>query len=103
VWGTDSVWYGSPQWQIDAMRRIEIPPKMRKHHHFKELGSPDGKVKSAIFARNAARLFGLEAEATTKPWADDELAKTKSDYLAAGGKPSNTFYGFIAKARKDLA
>ncbi len=102
IWGTDSVWYGSPQWQIDAMRRIEIPAKMRKQHHFGELGAADGKVKSAIFAGNAARLFGLEALTRTKPWADDELAKTKADYLAAGGKPSNTFYGFIAKARKDL-
>ena len=25
VWGTDSVWYGSPQWQIKALRRLEIP------------------------------------------------------------------------------
>ena len=65
IWGTDSVWYGSPQWQIDAMRRIEIPPKMRKQHHFQELGRPDSKVKSAIFAGNATRLFGLEAQAKT--------------------------------------
>src|SRR5262245_35584004 len=25
LWGSDSVWYGSPQWQIEAMRRLEIP------------------------------------------------------------------------------
>jgi len=103
IWGTDSVWYGSPQWQIDAMRRIEIPPKMRKQHGFTELGAPDGKTKSAIFAGNATRLFNLEAEAKTKPWANDDLAKTKADYVAAGATPSNTFYGFIAKARKELA
>ena len=24
LWGTDSVWYGSPQWQIEAMRRLDI-------------------------------------------------------------------------------
>jgi len=22
LWGTDSIWYGSPQWQIEALRRI---------------------------------------------------------------------------------
>ena len=32
VWGTDSVWYGSPQWQIEAFRRIEIPEAMQKAH-----------------------------------------------------------------------
>jgi predicted TIM-barrel fold metal-dependent hydrolase len=25
LWGTDSIWYGTPQWQIDAFRRFEIP------------------------------------------------------------------------------
>ena len=22
LWGTDSIWYGTPQWQIDAFRRV---------------------------------------------------------------------------------
>ena len=35
VWGTDSVWYGSPQWQIEAMRRLEIPADMMKKHGWK--------------------------------------------------------------------
>jgi len=30
MWGTDSVWYGSPQWQIEALRRLEIPEEMRE-------------------------------------------------------------------------
>ncbi|MGE5840683.1 MAG: amidohydrolase family protein, partial [Deltaproteobacteria bacterium] len=30
IWGTDSVWYGSPQWQIEALRRIEIPKKLQE-------------------------------------------------------------------------
>src|SRR5919109_3861443 len=34
LWGSDSVWYGSPQWQIEAMRRLEIPEDMRKAHKF---------------------------------------------------------------------
>ena len=37
-WGTDSVWFGSPQWQIEAMRRIEIPEPLQKQHGFKPLG-----------------------------------------------------------------
>ncbi len=24
-WGTDAIWTGSPQWQIEALRRLEIP------------------------------------------------------------------------------
>ncbi len=25
VFGSDSVWYGSPQWQVDALWRFQIP------------------------------------------------------------------------------
>ena len=37
LWGTDSVWYGSPQWQIEAMRRLEIPEDMQKKYGFAPL------------------------------------------------------------------
>ena len=60
VWGTDSVWYGSPQWQIEALRRLEIPEDMQKKHGFAPLGAADGPVKSAIFAGNAARHYKLD-------------------------------------------
>jgi hypothetical protein len=56
IWGTDSLWYGSPQWQIEAMRRLEIPEDMQKKHGFKPLGPADGPVKRAIFAGNSAPL-----------------------------------------------
>src|SRR6266568_5056507 len=54
VWGSDSLWYGSPQWQIEAFRRLEIPPEMQKKYSFAPLGPADGIVKSAIFAGNSA-------------------------------------------------
>ena len=39
VWGTDAVWTGSPQWQIEALRRLEIPEDMQKKYGFKPLGA----------------------------------------------------------------
>ena len=45
-WGTDSVWYGSPQWQIEALRRMEIPEDLQKSHGFAPMGEADGPVKS---------------------------------------------------------
>lgn len=99
IWGTDSVWYGSPQWQIEAMRRIEIPEDMRRAHGFAELGAADGAVKSAIFAGNATRVYGLQDLARPDAaWKTDALSKVKAEYVASGATPSNNFYGFIAKA-----
>ena len=85
VWGTDAVWYGSPQWQIEAMRRIEIPEDMQKKHRFAPLGAADGMVKSAIFSSNAARLYRLDVKAALGPIRTDNLAAIKQEYLASGG------------------
>jgi uncharacterized protein len=103
VWGTDSVWYGSPQWQIDAMRRIEIPADLQTSHGFKPLGAVDGPVRNAIFHGNASRLFKLGPTVAAQGWRTDQLAQAKAEYLAAGGKPSNQFYGFIRRSRGAVA
>lgn len=59
-WGTDSVWFASPQWQIEAFRRFEIPESIRKDHGFDPLGPADGKVKNMIFGENSADLYRLD-------------------------------------------
>ena len=58
-WGTDSVWFGSPQWQIEAMRRIEIPYSMQKKYGFRPLGAANDPVKTAIFGSNSAKLYHI--------------------------------------------
>jgi hypothetical protein len=96
-WGTDSVWYGSPQWQIEAFRRLEIPEDMQKKHGFAALGPADGTVKSAIFGYNAARFYKLDLRAELPPMHEDGIAKLKAAYLEDGRAPSNTAYGFVAR------
>jgi predicted TIM-barrel fold metal-dependent hydrolase len=103
VWGTDSVWYGSPQWQIDAMRRIEIPEDLQRKHGYAPLGAADGPVRNAIFGGNATRVFKLQQTVAAQGWRDDALSRAKAEYLAAGGQPSNQFYGFVRRTRSALA
>jgi hypothetical protein len=99
LWGTDSVWYGSPQWQIEAMRRLEIPEDMQKKYGFSALGGPDSATKQMIFGANAARLYGLRlkaAENTPMPvYSADRLAKLKVQYELAAKDPSNLRYGYV--------
>jgi hypothetical protein len=63
VWGSDSIWYGSPQWQIEALRRLEIPEDMQKKWGFAPLGPANGLVKRAIFGYNSAALYNLDLNA----------------------------------------
>jgi uncharacterized protein len=96
LWGTDAVWTGAPQWQIEGLRRLEIPADMQKKYGFAPLGAADGPVKSAVFGGNSARLYGMEqhAELVTR----DGLAALKEDYLKEGPGRSNLRYGYIVSA-----
>src|SRR6516164_8712816 len=96
-WGTDSVWYGSPQWQIEAFRRLEIPEDMQKKFGFAPLGPADGAVKSAIFGYNAAQFYKLDLHADLAPLENDRLATIKAAYLQDRPARSNAAYGYIAR------
>jgi len=98
VWGTDSVWWGSPQWQIEAMRRLEIPDDMMQRMGWrKKLGGPDSEIKRKIFGLNSARLYGYRLEAAYEQLTNDALAQMKERYQQAGAARSNRAYGFVAK------
>ncbi|MEZ4600995.1 MAG: amidohydrolase family protein [Syntrophotaleaceae bacterium] len=74
LWGTDSVWYGSPQWQIEALRRLEIPENLQKKFGFRPLGSAVGELKNRIFADNARQVYTFDKAALKS----DKLAHAKS-------------------------
>ena len=96
VWGTDAVWTGAPQWQIEGLRRLEIPEDMQKKYGFTPLGPTDGPIKTAIFARNTARLYNLDQRADLgKP---DRFTEIKADYLKNGPGRSNLRYGYVRNA-----
>jgi predicted TIM-barrel fold metal-dependent hydrolase len=94
-WGTDAVWTGSPQWQIEGLRRLEIPEPMQKQHGFKPLGEATGPVKTAIFGGNNARLYNVDPQRATHELARDRLSSIKLAYDADGPARSNTRYGYV--------
>jgi predicted TIM-barrel fold metal-dependent hydrolase len=94
-WGTDAVWTGSPQWQIEGLRRLDIPEAMRKQHGFAPLGAADGPVKTAIFGRNNARLYNIEPRQASIALAEDRFSAAKLAYEARGAARSNLRYGYV--------
>ncbi|QYG93066.1 amidohydrolase [Iamia sp. SCSIO 61187] len=61
MWGTDGIWYGSPQPQIMAFRAFQIDEATAAAHGYPRL-TPE--VKAKVFGGNAAALFGIDPEAT---------------------------------------
>ncbi|HKX04166.1 MAG TPA: amidohydrolase family protein [Methylomirabilota bacterium] len=93
LWGTDSIWYGTPQWQIEAFRRFEIPQALIDAHGYRPLTR---QVKEQIFGLNAARLFNVDVKAQRNELPKDYLSQIKMAYLDEGPTPSHRFYGWIA-------
>ena len=93
LWGTDSIWYGTPQWQIEAFRRFEIPQALIDGHGYQPLTR---QVKEQIFGLNAARLFGVDVTARRNELPKDYLSQIKMAYLDEGPSPSHRLYGWVS-------
>jgi hypothetical protein len=60
MWGTDAIWYGSPQPQIMAMRAFQITSEYQDRYGYPALTD---ELKAGIFGLNAASLFGVDPTA----------------------------------------
>ncbi len=58
LWGTDSIWYGSPQDQIQAFRAFQIAPELRAQHGYPEITPA---LRAKIFGLNAMRPYAIPA------------------------------------------
>jgi len=93
LWGTDSIWWGSPQWQIEAFKRLQMPEDFIKNFGFNPLTD---EVKAKIFGLNSAKVYGIDVKAKLKAIPKDYVTRLKKDYQALGGMRSNRQYGWIA-------
>src|SRR4030095_16895621 len=115
VFGSDSVWYGSPQWQIDAMWRFQIPEDLRKKFGYPELTDA---AKRKILGLNSAKLYGINASQRFNavprdyekritpelrrimelpPQSADNLSRIREQYASLGVERSNTRYGWVRR------
>jgi hypothetical protein len=60
LWGTDSIWWGSPQFLIDAFNLLEIPASMQEQFGYPALTK---RTKELILGLNAAKLYGVKPKA----------------------------------------
>jgi hypothetical protein len=118
IFGSDSLWYGTPQWQLEAFWRFQIPDQIRAKWNYPEISD---QAKRKILGKNAARIYGLDDnnekyKAVPANYASlmpsqlkkllefdngppdltaDNLSKIKSRYLAMGAERNNMRYGWI--------
>jgi len=88
LWGTDCIWFGSPQDQIQAFRAFEISPEFQEKFGYPALTS---ERKAKILGLNGAAVYGLDAAKLGRVRRDD-LGDAKRAY-AERPSPSHVAYG----------
>ncbi|MHA7873172.1 MAG: amidohydrolase family protein, partial [Hyphococcus sp.] len=96
LWGTDSIWYGSPQDQIQAFRAFQIAEELRDQFGYPELTR---KLKAKIFGLNATKPYAISMEEVRKRAAADALAERKHAYLE---RPDPSFATHGPKTRREF-
>lgn len=92
IWGTDCLWWGSPQWAIDLFKRFQFTDEMTEKFGYKKLTKKD---KANIFGLNAARLYKIDVKARRNGLPADALTKFKRIYSEEGGQASNRAWGWV--------
>lgn len=89
LWGTDSIWYGSPQDQIQAFRAFQISRTLQERHGYPSL-TPE--LKAAVFGLSAAPVYGVDPAETRRCAQADALGQCKTLYRQ-DPQPSFATYG----------
>jgi uncharacterized protein len=96
LYGSDCIWYGSPQDQIQAFRSFQISEALREKHGYPEI-TP--KLRAQIFGLNAARPYGIDIAEVLKRAERDEIERRRAEYRA---NPDPHFLTFGPKNRREF-
>ena len=92
LWGTDCIWWGSPQWCIEAFKRFQISDEICEKFGYAKLTKQD---KAQIFGLNAAKIYGVDPAQARQALRADALSAMKANYLARGLEPDNAAHGWV--------
>jgi predicted TIM-barrel fold metal-dependent hydrolase len=102
LWGTDSIWYGSPQDQIQAFRTFQISDALAAKHGYPKITPA---LRAKVFGKNALAVYSIPPEVVKKHIAGDRIDRDRADYrnesdpafLAYGPKTRREFLALKAR------
>jgi hypothetical protein len=98
-WGTDSLWFGSPQAEIVGLRALEMTQEAKDMYGLPyglegdvdnplvQASHPSRTIRNGIFGRNAAAVYGVDADAARNAIACDDVQKIRDGYILNQGTP----------------
>ena len=96
LWGTDSIWYGSPQDQIQALRTFQIAEELRDKHGYPTMTPA---LRAKVFGLNAMKPYGLSADELRRHNEKDAVAQSR---LAYSEQPNPSFATYGPRTRREF-
>ena len=96
LWGTDSIWYGSPQDQIQAFRAFQVSKEWQDKYGYANMTR---ELKSKIFGLNAVKPYKIKMSEVRAMMAIDKVALAKENYQ---NNPTPHFQTYGPKTRREF-
>jgi predicted TIM-barrel fold metal-dependent hydrolase len=96
LYGSDCIWYGSPQDQIQAFRSFQISDELQEKHGYPRI-TP--KLRAQIFGLNAAKPYGVDVDEVLQRARSDTIERRRAEYRA---DPDPHFLTFGPKSRREF-
>jgi predicted TIM-barrel fold metal-dependent hydrolase len=96
LWGTDSIWYGSPQDQIQAFRSFQISEAFQQRHGYPAI-TPE--MRAQVFGLNALKIYRVPQDVLDTHLRGDAVAAARENYRNA---PDPAFRTYGPKTRREF-
>ena len=96
LWGTDSIWYGSPQDQIQSFRAFQIAEDLREKFGYPTI-TP--QLRAKVFGLNATKPYRLSPEEIRRHTERDAVAENRLAYLE---RPNPSFATYGPRTRREF-
>lgn len=96
LWGTDSIWYGSPQDQIQAFRSFQIAEPLRERYGYPDITPA---LRAKVFGLNALKPYGRHVQDLLPRFGLDGVAARRSAYREA---PNPHFRTYGPRTRREF-
>ncbi len=96
LYGSDCIWYGSPQDQIQAFRSFQISEEFQETYGYPKM-TPE--LRARIFGLNAAKPYGLDVAEILKRARNDGLQRRRAEYRE---DPDPHFQTYGPKTRREF-
>lgn len=96
LWGTDSIWYGSPQDQIQAFRAFQISEEFQQRHGYPAI-TPE--IRAKVFGLNALKIYPVRESVLRQHLGTDRIARERAEYRSS---PDPSFLTYGPRSRREF-